>query len=215
MEAIEFYKNCETPPEWALKSIGAGRLQGMTDINPQWRIKMLVDNFGFCGIGWKYVIKRLWFEDCQTERLAFAEIELFIKDNDKWSDPVPGIGGSKMMAQEKSGIHNSDECYKMAVTDALSVACKMLGIGAAVYSGSKYIPVLKQEVEENEKADKEAKKAAQSAIDLENFLREVDSVKDRPSSIALYTKYKHLLGNLTFDAKVKELSLKYPQQKQA
>lgn len=27
----------------------------------------------------------------------------------------------------------SDECYKMATTDALSVACKNLGIGADVY----------------------------------------------------------------------------------
>lgn len=27
----------------------------------------------------------------------------------------------------------SDECYKMATTDALSVACKNLGIGADIY----------------------------------------------------------------------------------
>lgn len=36
-------------------------------------------------------------------------------------------------AKEKAGIHVSDECYKMATTDALSVACKQLGIGADVY----------------------------------------------------------------------------------
>lgn len=212
MEAIDIYKNCETPPDWALKGIAAGRLKGMTDINPQWRVKMLVDNFGLCGIGWKYVIKKLWFEDCQTERLVFAEIELFIKDNNMWSDSIPGIGGSKMMTQEKESIHNSDECYKMAVTDALSVACKMLGIGAAVYSGSKYIPVLTQEKEESDKASKEAKKNNQIQYDLENFLREVSSVIDRPSSIALYSKFKHLLGNETFDSKVKELSIKYPNK---
>lgn len=35
----------------------------------------------------------------------------------------------------KSGMHNNDEAFKMAVTDALSVACKMLGIGADIYAG--------------------------------------------------------------------------------
>ena len=34
---------------------------------------------------------------------------------------------------QKSGEYVSDECYKMATTDAISVACKQLGIGADVY----------------------------------------------------------------------------------
>jgi DNA-directed RNA polymerase subunit RPC12/RpoP len=39
-----------------------------------------------------------------------------------------------MFAQkETNGIYVSDECYKMALTDALSVACKALGVGADVY----------------------------------------------------------------------------------
>ena len=29
------------PPESALKKIGGGRLKGMTDINPQWRLQMM------------------------------------------------------------------------------------------------------------------------------------------------------------------------------
>jgi hypothetical protein len=37
------------------------------------------------------------------------------------------------VASEKSGLYTSDECFKMALTDALSVACKALGIGADVY----------------------------------------------------------------------------------
>lgn len=37
------------------------------------------------------------------------------------------------MAKEKSGMYTSDECYKMALTDALSVACKALGVAADVY----------------------------------------------------------------------------------
>lgn len=34
---------------------------------------------------------------------------------------------------QKNGAHVSDECYKMATTDAISVACKQLGIGADIY----------------------------------------------------------------------------------
>ena len=37
------------------------------------------------------------------------------------------------VAKENKGIHVSDECYKMAITDAISVACKQLGVGADVY----------------------------------------------------------------------------------
>ena len=37
------------------------------------------------------------------------------------------------VAKESNGPYVSDECYKMATTDAISVACKALGIGADVY----------------------------------------------------------------------------------
>ena len=37
------------------------------------------------------------------------------------------------VAKEKSGMYTSDECFKMALTDAISVACKALGVGADVY----------------------------------------------------------------------------------
>jgi hypothetical protein len=45
-----------------------------------------------------------------------------------------------LIVKESAGLHTSDECYKMAVTDALSVACKVLGMGASIYwfAGSKY-----------------------------------------------------------------------------
>ena len=38
-----------------------------------------------------------------------------------------------LVANEKKGLYVNDECYKMALTDAISVACKSLGIGADVY----------------------------------------------------------------------------------
>lgn len=47
--------------------------------------------------------------------------------------PIAGTGGSMFAARQKDGVYVSDECYKMATTDAISVACKQLGVGADVY----------------------------------------------------------------------------------
>lgn len=124
------------PPVGATKKIGGGRLSGMTDINPQWRLEAATELWGPCGIGWKYDIKKLWVEPVATgEVLAFALVDVYYFENGDWSLPVQGIGGSRMVANENSGPYASDECYKMAVTDALSVAFKALGFGADIYAG--------------------------------------------------------------------------------
>ena len=124
------------PPPYALKQIGGGRLKGMTDVNPQWRYQVMTEQFGICGIGWKYIVKRVWNETIPDGQVfAFAEIDLCIKAGDIWRDPIPGIGGSMLVSKEATGLHPTDEGYKMAITDALSVAMKMLGVGADVYAG--------------------------------------------------------------------------------
>lgn len=122
-------------PSNAQKTIGAGRLKGMTDINPMWRIKTLTDLFGPCGIGWYYEVKDRWIETSMSndEITANILISLYIKHEGAWSAPIQGIGGSKLVAQEKRGIYVNDECFKMALTDAISVACKALGVGADIY----------------------------------------------------------------------------------
>lgn len=136
MDNMEIWNGHRTPPVTVLKTITGGRLKGMTDINPQWRYQALTEQFGPCGIGWKYEITRLWTEPgTNGEVLAFATINLCVKINDVWSDPIPGIGGSKLISKEREGTFNQDEVYKMATTDALSVACKMLGIAADIYAG--------------------------------------------------------------------------------
>jgi hypothetical protein len=70
------------------------------------------------------------------ERMAFALVSVFTKRGEVWGEPIPGIGGSMMIAKERSGLYNSDEAYKMAVTDALSVAFKALGVAAEIYMGN-------------------------------------------------------------------------------
>lgn len=130
---MTLYNAVRTPPPEALREIKAGRLAGKSDINPMWRIKTLTEQFGPCGVGWKYTIERLWTEQgANGEIAAFALINLYHRIGEGWSEPIPGIGGNSFVAKEKSGMYTSDECYKMALTDALSVACKALGVAADV-----------------------------------------------------------------------------------
>lgn len=133
MNNLELYKKVRVVPIEAQKKISGGRLNGMTDINPMWRIKVLTEQFGPCGFGWYYIPVRKWLEQSGNEVAAFVDIELYIKSSDEWSKPISGTGGSKFVTKESGGLHVSDECYKMATTDAISVACKQLGFGANVY----------------------------------------------------------------------------------
>lgn len=133
MDNLDFYNRVRSVPEEAKKKINAGRIKGMTDINPMWRIKKLTEEFGMCGIGWYYTVTKKWLETSGHETAAFVDIELYVKISGEWSKAIPGTGGSKFITQEKNGVYVSDECFKMATTDALSVACKQLGIGADVY----------------------------------------------------------------------------------
>ncbi len=134
---LSLYNDVRNPPKEALKPIAGGRLKGMTDINPMWRIKALTEQFGVCGIGWRYEIDKQWLEvGGNDEVVAFTNINLYIKVDGEWSQAIPGTGGSSFVAKERSGLYTNDECYKMSLTDAIGVACKTLGFGADIYWGS-------------------------------------------------------------------------------
>ena len=131
---METYNAFAEVPANAKKTIGAGRLKGMTDINPMWRIKMLTERYGACGIGWTYeIIDKQVIEGADGVKCAFLDILLHVKEDGEWSEGIPGTGGSTFVAKEKGGLYTNDECFKMALTDAISVSCKALGMGADVY----------------------------------------------------------------------------------
>lgn len=144
IENLEIYNQVREVPKNAQKEIKAGRLKGMTDINPQWRIEKLTEVFGPCGIGWYAVeTKREFVDGANEEKMCFVDINLYIKDKttNEWSKPIYGTGGSTFIAKESKGLYTSDEVVKMAYTDAISVACKQLGFGADIYwnkNDSKY-----------------------------------------------------------------------------
>lgn len=129
-----YYHNYAAVPEEAQKTITGGRLNGMTDINPMWRIRCLTEAFGPCGIGWYAKITDKHIETgANDERVAIVDVELFIKVDGEWSMPIQGTGGAAFVAKERNGLYTSDEAYKMAYTDAMSVCCKLLGFGADIY----------------------------------------------------------------------------------
>ena len=133
---LAIYEAYAEPPQAALKTIGAGKLKGFTDVNPMWRIKALTELFGPVGFGWYTKTTRQWLEEGKDGRVAaFCNLELYVYDasEKKWSAPIEGTGGSMLVNIFKGQPETSDEAFKMAYTDALSVACKSLGIAAHVY----------------------------------------------------------------------------------
>ena len=132
---LETWNKVKTPPKEALKEIKGGRLKGFSDIDPMWRMQIMTETFGPVGIGWTYEIMERWSGAYGDQVCVFQNIRLKYKQNNEWSEWIPGTGGSMLAAQETRGIHVSDECYKMALTDALSVAMKAIGVGADVYMG--------------------------------------------------------------------------------
>lgn len=134
---MRFYNELRMVPEEAKKPILDGRLRGKTDVNGMWRIKRMTEIFGPCGIGWKYTIRSRRTEKADENNIAaFVDIDLYVKDpaTGQWSEPIPGTGGNIFKRIENSGkVYMDDDCYKKAFTDALSIACKAIGLAADVW----------------------------------------------------------------------------------
>ena len=195
MGNMDIYNAHRQVPKEATKPITAGRLKGMTDINPMWRIKVLTEQFGPCGIGWYYTTDKQWFEPCGQETVAFVNISLYVKVDGEWSKPISGTGGSKLGAMEKSGLYVSDEALKMATTDAISVACKQLGFAADVYwqnDRSKYSGAQESAKEEKGKAapKKESSQEEPDTISEEKFNHVQEELKRQNISPQLQRKLK-------------------------
>ena len=130
---LYIYNQSRSVPKEALRDFNNGQLSG-TDISPMWRIKKLTELFGPSGIGWYIDEIEHWSETLDTDVCVYVKIHLYIKTPEgEWSKPIVGIGGNRSVQQYTKKRVISDEAYKMAYTDAISVACKALGIGADVY----------------------------------------------------------------------------------
>lgn len=138
-ENLTIYEAFRKVPDEAKKEIKGGKLKGFTDINPMWRIKALTERFGPAGIGWYIDNVEKWVENGIVDKVCFVKINLYIKVDGEWSKPIVGVGGSRLESyvNGKNGAEGyydlNDEAYKMAYTDAISIACKALGMAADIY----------------------------------------------------------------------------------
>lgn len=130
------YEAMKRPPQDALKTIPMGPLKGKSDINPQWKYEVMTEQFGLCGIGWRFeIVDRQTVPVPTGEVMIFVTVNLYVKDGDDWSAAIPGTGGDFIVKKDKNGIHGDDEGVKKAITDALGNALKMVGVAADIYRG--------------------------------------------------------------------------------
>lgn len=129
MHNMRYYEQGRSVPKDALKAFSNGRFSG-TDINPMWRIKKLTEMFGPCGIGWYTEVTRQEVVHADDDNMmVFVDVNLYVKEGGEWSKPIFGTGGNTLKVKGRG----DDEGYKKAYTDAVSIACKALGIGADVW----------------------------------------------------------------------------------
>lgn len=209
MENLDLYNKVREVPKEAQKSFNNGRFSG-TDINPMWRIKKLTEEFGICGFGWYYEITDKWLEKGQDDIVAaFVNINLFIKIGEEWSKPIQGTGGNTFVSKNKNGYQVSDECYKMALTDAISVAAKALGVGADIYFGNdrtkydtpKETGAAKPEVKTTQKTDE----PSDIIFEMINKADSRESLKD------IWTSYPNYQRNQKFKNAITNAKTKFPE----
>lgn len=177
MDNLSIYEQVREVPKTAQREFDNGRFKG-TDINPMWRIKTLTEQFGPCGIGWYYEETERWTEQgTNGSVMAFMNINLYVKIEGEWSKPIMGTGGNMLIDDTRRGLRNNDEAYKMALTDAISVAAKSLGVGADIYfakDSTKYT----QAQEEREAEDLEQKNNLAIAMDELKIVKDVVELEE-------------------------------------
>ena len=141
---LHIYRQVRSVPEDAQKPFESSWGKTLTEINGMWRIQKLTELFGPCGEGWFTEVTRQERVDFPNgEVCVFTDINLYLKDTKtgRWSKPIRGTGGNRLVLKNADGLFIDDEAYKKAYTDALGIACKALGFGADIYWGrndSKY-----------------------------------------------------------------------------
>jgi hypothetical protein len=186
------YNRVKQPPQDALKQFSNGKFSG-TDINPMWRIRTLTEVFGVCGFGWYTKVNRYWTEDASDGSIAvFCEVELYVKQDGEWSKPIVGVGGNTFERKTRNGSSVSDEAYKMAYTDALSIACKALGFGADIWWKCEETKYTKNQ--QDQKADDSTEeKAVFVCADCGKTIGEtlIDGKRWPAAKVAAATRSKH------------------------
>lgn len=188
---LRYWNKLANVPKEHLKSFSkAGGFRG-TDIKPQWRIQVMTETFGPCGIGWGMTKPEFTMQGANCH----CTVGVWVRDeNGNVSEPVWGVGGTT------SG-RSDDELFKMSYTDALGNALVKIGVASDIYmgyfDGSKYVRQTTDEdapeAEEGVQEPKSAYRARQDGSDKE-FSRLMDGInliRDRGSMEDLVLFWKN------------------------
>ncbi|MDQ9023326.1 hypothetical protein RFI02_19710 [Acinetobacter sichuanensis] len=170
---LKTWNDVKQTPSNFLKKIEFGYLKGKSDINPQWRLMAMTQAFGPVGHGWTYRIVRTWSEAAPSGAvMCFAEVAVKTKFEGAWGEEFSGIGGSEIVEIAKGQLKASDEGYKKAVTDALGVAFKAVGVAADVYlgnyDGSKYLYEYDHAYQEGQTLESQQNQGSQQSNQQQN-----------------------------------------------
>ena len=126
-------------PQCAIKErTGSGGK--LSSISPAYEIERLNDVFGLCGFGWRYSFTD--FKEYPGEGkislniIVKVTLEFYVTrddgsiGHDKWSNPITAIGQGSVHAGMSVG-----DAHKSAVTDGLTKAASMIGVGISVFKG--------------------------------------------------------------------------------
>lgn len=122
------WNRLSTTPSAYLKDFKrAGGFAGKS-IDPTYRIKILTETFGACGMGWGFVQEDQWSDGGSGAYVVYVRGHLWYMVEGERYQTMSHTGGTV-------ADRAPDEVYKMAETDALGKCCLDLGIGADVYMG--------------------------------------------------------------------------------
>lgn len=120
----DIFKKLAKPfPESAYREVNLGRK--FTTIDAYHVIERLTEVFGLCGEGWGYEIDR-W--EIHGDNVACIG-RFFWLDPDGQKREIPHVGDARVIKG------NIAEGYKKAITNMISKAASMVGVGLGVYQG--------------------------------------------------------------------------------
>lgn len=148
-------KICETDPN-RTKDFNKG-YRG-TSINPNYIYEKLTGCFGPCGIGWGFIIVKDEYKEGHEGEISHSiTVDLWYKNGDVKSEPIPGIGGTPYVFKDKNGWHTDEDAPKKSLTDALTKATQLIGMSADIFGGlwndCKYVAELKKKYNSDDSQD--------------------------------------------------------------
>lgn len=195
----------------------AGGFKG-TAIKPIYTEQKMTETFGPCGIGWGFSEPQFQIvPGAEGETLVYCWVTLWIEQGGKRSEPIPGVGGDKIVSKNKYGFQSDDEAFKKAFTDAVGNAMKHLGMSADVHMGrfddSKYVNERRAEEAQAEQAHAPEPEPEQQSKTLVKEQREIwAAMRDELDACSTLEELGLLWVSPAFKAEYKKLKPDWQRQ---